>query len=43
MITITEEELEIIKEALGIAGASEYFDSRFDDLYDALVERAEQA
>ena len=39
MIQITEEELEIIFEALSIAGAQELFDNRFDDLYDALEAR----
>lgn len=40
MVTLTEEELEIIFEALNIAGSVKVNDSKFDDLFDALKERA---
>lgn len=40
MITITEKELELILEALNIAGSVDVDDERFDNLYDELKERA---
>lgn len=39
MITITNEELEIILKALGLAGAVDVENSAFDDLYDELESR----
>ena len=41
-ITITPEELELILEALNYAGSLDLFDSKYDDLYDALESRAKE-
>jgi hypothetical protein len=43
LINISEKELEIILDALNCAGSLYVTNTEYDDLYDALEERAKQA